>query len=341
MFGAKKNIKKGEISLGVDIGNFSVKVAQLSSKDNKFTLEGFGYSKINTAKTDGVLEALKSACAEAKLSERRAVVAVPSQGVIVRYLMLPTMGEEELRKAMEFEIERYVPFDRKDVASDYLVIKENSDSRNMKVLLVAAKKEFVDSRVRVLKDAGLEPEVVTIDSIILKNIFQINYSDKKEKTVGLLNIGSKISSINIVRGSTSYFMRDVQLGGDNITQLLKEKFDIAPEEAEKIKCNLTLDDREKFKIIEPVLGNLLNEVYLSFDYYESEFGMVVDEVLVSGGTAKLAWLANFLKENLNREISVLNSIKNVTVSPIVSQQRLDFVFPSLAVPLGLALENFN
>mgnify|MGYP001610927459 CR=1 FL=1 len=53
------------------------------------------------------------------------------------------------------------------------------------------------------------------------------------------------------------------------TEQIKEKLDIDVEEAEILKCSLSVEDKEKIKIIEPVLGNLLNEVYLSFDYYES------------------------------------------------------------------------
>lgn len=341
LFGSKKADKKSETTIGIDIGNFAVKVAQINRQGQTITLEGFGYCKINQNKLDGILEAVKSACAEAKLTSKRVNTSINSEGAIVRYLMIPEMNTEDLKRAMEFEVERYVPFDKKDVISDYLILSEKTDSKNMKVLLVAAKKDFVDGRVKILKDAALDPEVVTIDSIVLKNVFQANYPDKNEKTIGILNIGSKVSNISIVRDGTSYFMRDVQLGGDSITQLFKEKLDIDIDEAEKMKCNLSADDKEKFKIIEPVLGNLLNEIYLSFDYYESEFGMAVDEVFISGGTARLVWLKSFLKENLNREITILNIANAVKVSPLVSTQRLEIFSSSLVVALGLAFESFG
>lgn len=341
LFGPKKINKKSEIAIGVDVGNFAVKVAQISRQDQDITLEGFGYCKINQSKLDGVAEAIKSACAEAKLAGRKVNTAINSEGAIVRYLMLPEMNQDDLKRAMEFEVERYVPFDKKDVISDYLILNEKADTKNMKVLLVAAKRDFVDNRAKILRDFGLDPEVVTIDSIVLKNVFQANYPDKSEKTIGILNIGAKVSNISIVRDGTSYFMRDVQLGGDSITQLLKEKLDIDIEEAEKMKCSLAAEDKEKFKIIEPVLGNLLNEVYLSFDYYESEFGMAVDEVFVSGGTARLVWLKSFLKENLNREVTVLSVTNTAKVSPAVSTQRLEIFSSSLAVAFGLAFESFS
>ncbi len=333
--------KKSELAVGVDVGNFSVKVAQLSRKGDILTIEGLGYSLIDHNNSDGITEAIKAACLEAKLSHKKVNASIASQGAVVRYLLLPQMNDDDLARAMEFEIERYVPFDKASIVSDYLVLKEKSDKKNVKILLVAARKEYVDARVKTLKDAGLEPEVMTIDSLVLKNVFDINYPEKKSKTVGILNVGAKTSNVNIVRDSVLYFMRDIQLGGDSITHLLKEKLDIDLATAEKTKHDLKGTDKEKFEIIEPVLGNLLNEVYLSFDYYESEFGMVVDEVLLCGGSAPLEFLANFLKENLNRSVSVLNPFQQISLSSAVSRQRFDAFAPAFVVSLGLALESFN
>ncbi len=339
--GAKKLVKKSEVATGVDIGNFAVKVVQLSRKDDTVTMDGFGFAKIDHSRPDGAVEALKTACLEAKITNKKVNASINSEGAIVRYLMLPEMSGDDLGKAMEFEIERYVPFDKKDVISDYLVLKERLDTKNLKVLLVAAKKEYFSQRVKIVKDAGLEPEVMTIDSLVLKNVFQVNYPEKGEKTIGIINIGAKSSNVSIIREFVSYFMRDLQLGGESITSLLKEKLDISLEEAERMKCGLLSDDKEKFKIVEPILGNLLNEVYLSFDYFESEFGRVVDEVYVSGGTVKLSILINFLKENLNREVLVFNPVKNIKIAPSISSQRLNTLSSSLVVPIGLALESFD
>lgn len=341
MFGGKGTAKKSDVAVGVDLGNFAVKVVQLSQKKDVIQIEGAGYAKIDHSKLSGIADAIKAACAEAKLSEKRINAAINAEGVVVRYLLMPEMNNEDLDKAMEFEIERYVPFDKKEVISDYLVLKERPDTKTIKVLLVATKKDQVEKRVKLFKEGGLDPEVITIDSIVLKNVFQLNYPEKSDKTVGLLNVGAKTSNINIIKGSTSYFMRDVQLGGDSITQLLKEKLEIDVNSAEKLKCSLTADDKDKLKIIEPVLGNLLNEVYLSFDYYESEFGMVVDEVCLSGGTAQLAWLTTFLKENLNREISTLNPAAKIGIDPGIPKQKFDQYASSMVVAVGLALESFD
>ncbi len=341
VFKSKLFAKQDLCCVGLDIGNFSVKVAELQKQSNKFSLKGLGVSQIASKDNQGLVAAIQNAVKEAKLSTKKINASISPEGVIVRYLLLPSMSSEELNNAMNFEIERYAPFKKEDTVSDFQVLKEDAEKKNMKVLLVVAKKEFVENRTKLIEEAGLEPQVITIDSLVLKNSFELNYPDKRNLTVGLLNIGSKLTNLNIVKDNASYFMRDVQIGAENITNLLMEKLEISHEEAEKIKYEFKLLDQEKFKIIEPVLGNLLNEIYLSFDYYESEFGLVVDEVYLSGGSAKFSWLMEFLKENLGREIRILEPAKNLIIDPAVNPQRIAELSTSLAIPISLALESFN
>lgn len=327
--------------MGLDIGSFNVKVAELKKEKDSFRLKGLGYSQLNGNQPRDFSEAIKKACEEAKISIKKVNASIFPQGTIVRYLLLPYMNAEELNKAMDFEIERYVPFGKDEVISDYQVLKEDPVKKNMQILLVATRKNVIEDRVKIIQDAGLEPQVITIDSLVLKNTFEINYPEKKAVTVGLLNLGSKITNINIVRDNFSYFMRDIQLGGENLTHLLREKLEINESEAEMLKQNPADREEELAKIVEPVLGNLLNEIYLSFDYYESEFGMVVDEVYISGGTAKLKWLPNFLKDNLGREVYALNLTKNLPLDNNITPERIEGLTDYCAIAVGLAFETYN
>jgi len=340
LFKKKTSSKKIEEAVGLDIGNFNVKVVRLKRDAGILTLTGVGDSRVNSKDRNEVIDAIKRATNEAKIDVKEVNASIFPEGVIVRYLLLPNMSSDELNKAMNFEIERYVPFKKEEVVSDYLILKEDESKKNMNILLVAAKKEFVENRVNLIHDAGLEPQLITIDSLVIRNCFQLNYPEKKNTTIGLLNIGSRLTNINIVRDTFSYFMRDVQIGGDNITYLIKEKLDINEAEAESMKYNLTEKNQEVIKVIEPVLGNLLNEIYLSFDYYESEFGLVVDEVYVSGGTSNLSFILEFLRENLGREVFQLDSTKNLIFEPDISAEKIKSLSSFLPVSVGLALESF-
>ena len=62
---------------------------------------------------------------------------------------------------------------------------------------------------------------------------------------------------------------------------------------------------------------------------------------VSGGTARYGWVREFLKENLGREVKIMEPTKNLVIDPAVDREQLDKIAASLAIPIGLALESFN
>ncbi len=336
-----KKAVKNEPIIGLDIGNFNVKAVELENSSAGPVVNGVGCAQLKSLENNLVIEAIQKACEDARVTTKRVNASIFSEGAILRYLLLPEMTGDELQKAMKYEIERYVPFGKDEVVSDYQILKQDAGKKNMKILLVAAKKQSIENRVKLIQDAGYDPEVITIDPLALKNPFAFNYPEKKDVTVGLLNIGTKITNINIVRGDASYFMRDIQIGGANITSLIKEQLDLEYGEAERLKCNPPEErEEELFKVIQPILGNLLNEIYLSFDYYESEFGMVVDEVYICGGSSQLKWLPDFLRDNLGREIIPLNASKVITTSKEINSENLSNLSPLLPVSVGLAIESF-
>src|SRR3989449_3590326 len=55
-----------------------------------------------------------------------------------------------------WEAEQHVPFDMANVELDFQILDPDAEGLQMNVLLVAAKRELVDSRTSLLGEAGLE-----------------------------------------------------------------------------------------------------------------------------------------------------------------------------------------
>jgi nucleotide-binding universal stress UspA family protein len=83
----------------------------------------------------------------------------------------------------------------------------------MELLLVAAKKEVVHDYAAVVREAGLNPVVVDVAAFSAQNAYEVNYALSAEETIVLINVGAAISNINICRGGSSLFTRDVTIGG--------------------------------------------------------------------------------------------------------------------------------
>jgi type IV pilus assembly protein PilM len=127
-----------QVSLGLDIGSYSIKVAQLAKQRDNFVISGLGYTLIKDSGSANLAPAIKEALRQLKVATRKVNATIFSQGAVVRYVSLPLMGQKELTQAMDFEMERYVPFKPSDAFADYQILKEDPVTRNMKVLMVAA-----------------------------------------------------------------------------------------------------------------------------------------------------------------------------------------------------------
>lgn len=329
--------KKARTCLGLDIGNYNLKIVEVEKKETEVSILNAKIVDIRQAKN--ISEVIKDEFGQLRISAKKANISISGEDVVARYLSLPKMTGEELKKAMDFELEDHIPFKPDEVYTDYHVLGDEANSKNrMRVFLVATKKNLIDEKIKLLRQAGLEPEIITTDALALKNIFYFNYPDKNEANIALLNIGDKITNLLITREMVPYFVRDSRFGGEAITTLLQTKTQLDIKAVEEIKHNFQNVSKDLMQSIKATLGNLLNEIFVSLDFYENLTEQRIDEIYLSGGTAQLVGLKEFLTGYLNLPIFSLDTLKNFSFPSGVSKEKITEISAYLAVALGLALE---
>ena len=143
-------------------------------------------------------------------------------GVIIKKIPLPLMTEEELEESIVWEAEQYIPFDINDVYLDVETLVTRAAQGQMDVLLVAAKKEMINDYCAVTRGGGLEPVIVDVDAFCMQNMFEANYGTLPGQTVVLIDIGSSVSTINVVSEGVTAFTRDITMGGKQFTEEIQK-----------------------------------------------------------------------------------------------------------------------
>ena len=82
----------------------------------------------------------------------------------------------------------------------------------MSVLLVAAKRDLIEGKLRLLTDAEVAPSIVDVDAFALHNAFELNYPDAMNGVVCLVNIGHEVTNINILDDGVPLLTRDIAVG---------------------------------------------------------------------------------------------------------------------------------
>ncbi len=233
-------------TVALDIGSSVVKAVQIRKLGRGFELERFGVAEIYPGvdkKSAGVdrrtarIEAIRQAMSQAGITAKHSVSAVSGESIIVRYIQLPDMPENELKGAIRWEAEDYIPFPLEEVNLDSVVLGKSDvgGASKIDVLLVAAKKDLVAEHISLLKATDLTPAIIDVDSFAFLNSFEANYMPSASEVVALLDIGSELTNINIYLGGVSRFSRDITVAGDTINAGIQQRLGCSVQRAEELK----------------------------------------------------------------------------------------------------------
>src|SRR5512138_2538127 len=308
LFGSKELV-------GLDIGSSSIKLAHIKQAGAEYRLKKFGAFPLPPdAIVDGaimdhasVIEGIKTALRDLKVHEKEVVTSLSGHSVIIKKVILPTTTPEELEESIQWEVEQYIPFDIKDVKIDFQVIGPlKEDPSKMDVLLVAVKSDLVNDYISVVKDAGLTPTVVDIDSIAAGNAFEFCHPVSEEQVPMVINVGASFMNINILHGGVPLFTRDVPMGGGIYTSEIQKQLAVSFETAEELKTGKkeASDRADRLTEIMRTVSNILaTEAQRSYNFFSATYpDRLVTKVYLTGGAAKSQFLKEMLAEKIGVEV---------------------------------------
>src|SRR5579864_4070582 len=227
------NMGKTKSLIGLDIGSSCVKAVELKKSKAGYELVSYGIETLaQDTVVDGsimdapsVSEKIIAIFDGQKIKSKDVATSVSGHSVIVKRVSMPLMTEEELFDRIQTEASQHIPFDIADVNLSYQLLEATENQ--MDVLLVAVKKDKILNHTNVLAQAGKSPVIVDIDAFALQNCFEANYDLDPSQVVALLNVGASVMNINIIRGWTPLFTRDVSVGGNQYTDALQKELDLS------------------------------------------------------------------------------------------------------------------
>ena len=358
--------------IGLDIGSEVIRVAQIKQASD-LLLSKHGELRTHGSLTDGEttdVDALASAISDlwkkANITERKVILGISNQKVIVRLLTMPYMEKDDLKSAVEFQAQDNIPIPVDEAILDYQVIndfKNKDNERTMQIVLVAAQKEMVQSHITALEKARLKPYVVDVSSFALSRSLLGNESvvpdnkeiEKNESPIGILDIGESVTNISIVVKRTPLFSRVITMGDNMFLKAIADSLAVQPEEAKKIKEEigfpkqgdeltegLSAKQLEKGEKVRRVLSDeaikFVGEVKRSFDYglTETAGDEELSELIVSGSGASNKNILTYL-ETAYKKVSIGDALSRVNVP---AGQSLDDQ-TGYAIAIGLALRGID
>lgn len=341
LFGRKK------LTVGLDVGSGLVKAVVIDHSTGTPELTKVVLTPLNdTAIVDGevmdhaiVADAIRQTMSSVGGKAKQVVAAVGGRDVIVKKLSMERVKEAQARELMRWEAEQHVPFDMDSVELDFQVLDPDGDGLDMNVLLVAAKRDLVESRQSLLQEAGTQASIIDVDAFALHNAFGLNYPDAMNGSIALLNIGNDLTNLNILDDGVPVLTRDIGVGTRRFREDLQREQGVSADDAESM---LRSPDRH------PALDNTLVmrgeelangvERAVTFLMTSSRNFSPVRAVYVCGGGARIPGLLGWLGERLRVPVEAANALARVTVRDGAFEfLSPDEIAPILMLPVGLAL----
>jgi type IV pilus assembly protein PilM len=343
--------KKSKSSVGLDIGSSLIKVVEVDHSKDEPILTRYGIIKLPPeAIVEGemmdqslVIEGIQECMTKAGITQKDVVTAVSGRAVIVKKVVMDKMNPDDAKEAIFWEAEQHVPFDIDDVCLDFQVLKEDVGANQMEILLVAAKKEMVNSHANIVREAGFDPKIIDVDSFAVQNAIEGTREGAGGLVTGLINIGSDVTNINIVQNNIPYFTRDLSVGSNVFIEAIQRNLGVDFDEADAmLSGEVEIENEERF---DGIVAEAAEEISMGIERSLSFLKTAgdaeqIDEVILSGGGARIPGLIGILSEKhetefkVNDAISQINRTENLFAN---SGDDMEHVGPLLTVALGLAL----
>lgn len=338
-------------SFGLDIGDRSLKAAQVKKIGNTPTLVSYG----SVALPDGVLlngeikqsdnlaniiRQLLQNIQGKKINTAYVHACLPEVHSFIKLLSINGNDEKELPAGIREELPNHIPVPVDDLYLDWEIIGRNDGTT--RVLVGAVPRAIVDSYTACLISAGLAPVSLQIEAeAILRSLLPLR--DVPQTSIGVIDFGATRSSFICFDHGTIQFTITLPTSSDGITEIISQKLQLSREEAEKAKrlCGLDKNSGEGIVVdlVNEAIDKLVVDIKKSADYYNEHFALSspINSIILCGGGANLKNLQEVLSAKLapvnvyqgNPLINLVKNIKKIA-GQNTSAQELNFLAPDLA-----------
>ncbi|MFP4315321.1 MAG: type IV pilus assembly protein PilM [Desulfovibrionales bacterium] len=339
-------------SCGLDLGSGWAKVVRLSSGSKGVSLDSLGrmvWTSSDRDKAANAADKLSQFWRSLDLKDKVVISSMAGHAVIIKRVSFSFSSEKELADIINRESKQYIPFDIKDVYLDYQIMDKEKGDKSADVLLVASKRNVVHELEDILTRAGLGLSIMDVDAFALSNCFEFNYPEFLDEANYLIDIGTKQSIFCVFWKKQPVFFREVNIGGQQMTNAIASILDVNKQDAEKVKINGPngIDSRQKSQVTQEI-KNIFHswgmELQRHIGFYQSTVSGAEPgkRLFLAGGGSLAPGLTASLNSSLGMEVRHIDPWKMVDKDiNRFDQNFLREVGPQFAVPMGLALRSMN
>ncbi len=348
-------------SVGIDIGSFSVKIAEIDTTSKGFSLSRLQEFPLSQDPTRDrkieVIELLRNTFNNYDPSVYRFVLCLRQNHVSSRVKRFPFRERHKILRSLAFELEDDLPFSPEDSIFEAKITKYFGNEAE--VFALASPKERITEVLSLASDSGVDPDLLTSEGVALNNLIEpFLYPPREEPQLEsplpepkssqvILSLGHEHSVLVLLEEGTLKLIRHIDWGGRNLAESLSKAANIHYLEALKImrKSALLFGDETATpeqtgisKSLAKGFEPLIQEMKLSLLECSADFRLDIKEIFICGGVANLRNINAFLTQQFG---VVVNRILPLPLFPELNFETNTQGELSGALSIGLAIEGMR
>lgn len=350
------------ISVGVDIGSYSIKVAEIEATSKSYIIrrvQEFPYSPdLTKDKKIEIIDTLRTLFGQYDLENTQFVFAVPQRFISARLLNFPFRERFKIQKAVVSQLEDELPFSQEDAIFDAKIVRYVGKGAD--VLSMAVPKERISDILQLANDCGVEPLLISAETLGLSNLFekwdqapsevpalaQDLPTDRPAELV--VEIGHNSTKILVYAEGMLLGIRTIDWGERNIADAVGQKYGLSPLQALRevqskgfILLDKSQGSREQAafsQIIESGMQGLVADMRLKMLELQTELKLQWSKAYLVGGGAQIKNMAGYLTQQFQVPF---NKYKQFGHHPAVTFDFSPHLELASGTAVGLALEGLK
>ena len=334
---------------GLDIGAYSIKVAQIQKDTSGYRLVrvGMADNPIGSQKPDSdteiisLAETIKKLVVDAKINTKEVAVSLPESEVYTQVIALPKMPEDQLEQAVIWEAENVIPRPLAEVSFSWKIVNTDTLSKDemTKILLVAAPIKIVERYTKLIKSADLDPRIMETEIVSIGRMLKLTHPNSG--SMAMVQIGRESTDVVIYRNGEVFVSRSIPTAGEALTRGITVSLGLDPKSSEEYKKTYGLSSQLEGKIassLAPVLESLSVEIKKTLHNYEQKENNPVRLIVLAGGTVLMPGIVEYFTQKLGLEVQLADPTTIIgiddAIKPVMKKNA-----PVFLVSFGLAIAN--
>ena len=330
----------------LDIGTTAMRLVQTRGGAQARTLVRYGSIPLEKGVSvsdsanhqSQLLDALKSLIQQTGVSTKNVVVGVPSNKVFISAVDFQKLPEKELRQAISYQADQFIPTSIDDAKLDWSVIGPSPiDQQKVEIVLASVPKKYVEDRLNLIESIGLNVLAMEPDSFALSRSM---VAPNTQEAVMILDMGAHATDLVITMNGALRLARSIPMGGDSLLKAAEQNLGVDAKQAMQFvyKFGLMQDKLEGqvYRALTNSVDTLVSEVDKSVKFFATRYNKTqVSKIIVTGRASVLPEFPVYLVNKTNIPVEIGNAWMNVTY-PQNSYNDLMSVANQYGVAAGLA-----